>query len=129
MVMEYSLIAEAHGNSVAFHTFEPVINALVWENRWKKEFEEGKVFIKDCIPEVFPKINWDENSSEMNAKAVDDAYNKLSEYKNELRNNILLMDTRVGNLVKPEYDGEVKVRGKMVSRIPTKYMTALGAIE
>ena len=86
-------------NSHIIETFEEVIDAMVMELYFKEDFErEGIEFIKFAERD-FKSIEGLEESEQI--KIIHEAYQKLREKENEIRNNLKLMDTRLNDIVMP----------------------------
>jgi adenine-specific DNA-methyltransferase len=86
-------------NSHIIETFEEVIDAMVMELFFKEDFErEGIEFIKYSERD-FKSIEGLAESEQI--KVIHEAYQKLREKENEIRNNLKLMDTRLNEIVMP----------------------------
>lgn len=80
-------------------SFEEVIDAMVMELYFKEDFEqEGIEFIKYAERD-FKSIEGLKESEQI--KIIHEAYQKLREKENEIRNNLKLMDTRLNDIVMP----------------------------
>jgi len=86
-------------NTHIAETFEEVIDAMVMELYFKEDFErEGIEFIKYAERD-FKSIEGLAESEQI--KVIHEAYQKLREKENEIRNNLKLMDTRLNEIVMP----------------------------
>lgn len=95
----HSEINEFVPNSHIIETFEEVIDAMVMELYFKEDFErEGIEFIKYAERDFKPIEGLEESEQ---IKIIHEAYQKLREKENEIRNNLKLMDTRLNDIVMP----------------------------
>ncbi len=86
-------------NSHIVESFEEVIDAMVMELYFKEDFErEGIEFIKYAERDFKPIEGLEESEQ---IKIIHEAYQKLREKENEIRNNLKLMDTRLNDIVMP----------------------------
>ncbi len=79
--------------------FEEVIDALVFELYFPEEFAEKGIAIEKYAKDIFKSI--DGLSEEEQIKAIREAYETLREKKNPLRNQILLMQIELKELLNP----------------------------
>jgi predicted nucleotide-binding protein (sugar kinase/HSP70/actin superfamily) len=92
-------IEEFIPNKHISEAFEEVIDALVFEFYFPDEFAEKGIEIEKYAQEVFKPI--DGLSEEEQLKAIQEAYETLREKKNPLRNQILLMQIELKELLNP----------------------------
>lgn len=86
-------------NSHIIKTFEELIDAMVMELYFNSDFErEGIEFIKYVERDFKPINDLPENKK---IEIIREAYQKLREKENEIRNNLKLMDTRLSEIVMP----------------------------
>jgi hypothetical protein len=78
---------------------EEVINALVFELYFPDEFAEKGIEIEKYAQEIFKPI--EDLDEEGQIKAIQEAYETLREKKNHLRNQILLMQIELKELLNP----------------------------
>src|SRR5690554_3299479 len=79
--------------------FEEVIDALVFELYFPEEFAEKGIAIEKYAEDIFKPI--DGLSEDEQVKAIQEAYETLREKKNPLRNQILLMQIELKELLNP----------------------------
>ncbi len=86
-------------NSYIAQLFEEVIDAMVMELYFKEDFEnEGIEFIKYAERD-FESI--EEKDEQEQIEIIHNAYQKLREKDNEIRNNLKLMDIKLADIVMP----------------------------
>jgi adenine-specific DNA-methyltransferase len=86
-------------NSHIAQLFEEVIDAMVMELYFKEDFEnEGIEFIKYAERD-FESI--EEKDEQEQIEIIHNAYQKLREKDNEIRNNLKLMDIKLADIVMP----------------------------
>ena len=86
-------------NSHIAQLFEEVIDAMVMELYFKEDFEKvGIEFIKYAERD-FESIEGKEESIQI--EIIHNAYQKLREKDNEIRNNLKLMDIKLADIVMP----------------------------
>jgi len=86
-------------NSHIAETFEEVIDALVFELYFPKEFEKSGIHFIKYAERDFQSIEG--KSLEEQKEVIHNAYQKLKEKDNEIRNNLQLMDIRLHDLIMP----------------------------
>lgn len=86
-------------NSHIVETFEEVIDAMVFELYFPEDFKKAGIHFIDYVERDFIPI---EGKTLVEQKEIiHNAYQKLREKDNEIRNNLKLMDTRLENIVMP----------------------------
>lgn len=86
-------------NSHIIETFEEVIDAMVFELYFPSEFETAGIEFLKYAERDFKSING--LDSELQKEVIHDAYQKLREKNNEIRNNIKLMKIELHDLLMP----------------------------
>lgn len=86
-------------NTHIAEAFEEVIDALVFELYFPEEFAEKGIAIEKYAKDIFKPIEG--LSEEEQIKAIKEAYEILREKKNPLRNQILLMQIELKELLNP----------------------------
>ncbi|MYY26662.1 Eco57I restriction-modification methylase domain-containing protein [Elizabethkingia anophelis] len=86
-------------NSHIAQLFEEVINAMVMELYFKEDFEKVGIEFLKYVERDFENI---EGKSEVEQiEIIHNAYQKLREKDNEIRNNLKLMDIKLADIVMP----------------------------
>ena len=86
-------------NSHIAQLFEEVIDAMVMELYFKEDFEKAGIeFIKHAEHD-FASIEGKPDSEQI--EIIHQAYQKLREKDNEIRNNLKLMDIKLADIVMP----------------------------
>ncbi|MBU0697761.1 MAG: hypothetical protein KKE39_14730, partial [Bacteroidetes bacterium] len=80
-------------------SFEEVIDALIFELYFPKEFEDSNIVIEKHAQAIFKPI--DDLSDPEQIKAIKNAYQALREKDNPLRNQIKLMKIELKDLLLP----------------------------
>jgi hypothetical protein len=99
-----ALKAEGHdineylSNEHIARVFEDVARALSWETKYPEEFAEAGIEIKKFIPVYFKSLEGKSQGATL--ALLGKATIAMNEYKNEIRNNLILMDTRLEKLMK-----------------------------
>ncbi len=86
-------------NSHLVEQFEEVIDALVYELYFEADFRRAQIEFHKYAATDFPPI--DDLSREQKARIVHEAYQRLRQKDNPIRNNLKLMDIRLGELIMP----------------------------
>lgn len=86
-------------NSHIAQLFEEVINAMVMEVFFKEDFEKANVEFIKYAERDFENIEGKEEPIQM--EIIHNAYQKLREKDNEIRNNLKLMDIKLADIVMP----------------------------
>jgi len=90
-------INEYVSNVHIINFFEEIIDALVFELYFNIEFEESNLYFFRYVKEFFIDMN---NSTEIEKSSlINDIYMKLKEPNNEIRNNLILIDTELKNIM------------------------------
>lgn len=93
------IISDHVPNSHIAQLFEEVIDAMVMELYFKEDFEkEGIAFIQFAERD-FESIEGKEEPEQI--EIIHNAYQKLREKNNEIRNNLKLMDIKLADIVMP----------------------------
>lgn len=92
-------IEELIPNKHISEAFEEVIDALVFELYFPEEFAEKGIAIEKYAQDIFKPIEG--LSEDEQIKAIQEAYETLREKKNPLRNQILLMQIELKELLNP----------------------------
>lgn len=79
--------------------FEEVIDALVYELYFQEAFKKAGIEFFKYVKRDFNDIEG--KSLTVTIQTINDAYQKLIEKTNEIRQNLKLMDTRLGELIMP----------------------------
>lgn len=79
--------------------FEEVIDALVYELYFEGDFKNAKIGFMKYAERDFKSIKG--KGTEQILEIINKAYNELSKKDNEIRQNLKLMDTRLGELIMP----------------------------
>ena len=91
-------------NNHIVQAFEEVINAMVYELYFEKDFRDAGIEFIKFVERDFESIeDKDENQK---IEIVHNAYQKLREKDNEIRNNLKLMDIKLSDLVGPIKNGK-----------------------
>lgn len=86
-------------NNHIIQLFEEVIDALVYELYFEEDFKKAGIEFMKYAQRDFESI---EGKSEAEAiKVIHNAYQKLREKDNEIRNNLMLMDIKLADLIMP----------------------------
>jgi len=93
-------INKALPNDSIAQTFEKVIDAMVMELYFEQEFHEKDLYFIKYAERDFNSIENLESDDEK-AKVINEAYQKLRQKDNEIRNNLKLMDIKLPNIVGP----------------------------
>src|SRR5690554_6098523 len=93
------VIFDSIPNSHISEAFEEVIDALVFELYFPEEFAEKGIAIEKYAEDIFRPIEGLEEDEQI--KAIQEAYQTLREKKNPLRNQILLMQIELKELLNP----------------------------
>lgn len=86
-------------NSHIVQLFEEVIDALVYELYFEEDFRNAEIAFMNYAERDFKSIEG--KSKEEAINIIHAAYQKLREKDNEIRQNLKLMDTRLGELIMP----------------------------
>lgn len=86
-------------NSHIAQLFEEVIDAMVMEVFFKEDFEKANVEFIKYAERDFENIEGKEEPIQM--EIIHNAYQKLRERDNEIRNNLKLMDIKLADIVMP----------------------------
>ena len=86
-------------NSHMSETFEEVLDALVFELYFPKEFKEAGISFINYAERDFQSIEG--KPEEEQKEIIHTAYQKLREKENEIRNNLQLMDVRLHDIIMP----------------------------
>lgn len=86
-------------NSHIAETFEEVIDAMVFELYFPEEFKQADISFINYAERDFESIEG--KSEEEQREIIHNAYQKLREKDNEIRNNLKLMDDRLHDLIMP----------------------------
>lgn len=86
-------------NSHIAQLFEEVINAMVMELYFKEDFEKAGIEFINHVERDFESIEGKENHNKI--EIIHNAYQKLREKDNEIRNNLKLMDIKLADIVMP----------------------------
>lgn len=92
-------IIDSIPNTHISEAFEEVIDALVFELYFPEEFAEKGIAIEKYAEDIFKPIEGLEEDEQI--KAIQEAYETLREKKNPLRNQILLMQIELKELLNP----------------------------
>jgi adenine-specific DNA-methyltransferase len=93
------VILDSIPNTHISEAFEEVIDALVFELYFPEEFVEKGIEIEKYAKDIFKPI--DGLSEDEQIKAIQKAYQTMREKKNPLRNQILLMQIELKELLNP----------------------------
>ncbi|WP_346856870.1 TaqI-like C-terminal specificity domain-containing protein [uncultured Draconibacterium sp.] len=86
-------------NSHLINLFDEIIDALVFELYFPNEFQKADIQFAKYVERDFQSI---EGLNETEKKgAIHEAYQKLRDKHNEIRNNLILMDIRLAEIVMP----------------------------
>jgi hypothetical protein len=86
-------------NSHLVQLFEEVIDALVYELYFEEDFKKAGIEFMKYAQRDFESI---EGKGEKEAiEIIHKAYQKLREKDNEIRNNLMLMDIKLADLIMP----------------------------
>jgi hypothetical protein len=97
--LKESPINEFVPNSHIIQLFEEVIDALVYELYFDEDFKKAGISFMKFAERDFKRI--DGKNEKEAIKIIRDAYQKLREKDNEIRQNLKLMDTRLADLIMP----------------------------
>ena len=93
-------INEFVDNEHIAQVFEEVIDAMVMELYFEEEFHAKDLYFIRYVERDFKPIEHLE-SEEEKAKVINEAYQKLRQKDNEIRNNLKLMDLKLPDIVGP----------------------------
>lgn len=92
-------ISDHVSNSHIAQLFEEVANAMVMELYFKEDFEKAGIEFIKYIERDFESIEG--KSEDEQIEIIHNAYQKLREKDNEIRNNLKLMDIKLADIVMP----------------------------
>lgn len=91
-------------NSHIVQAFEEVINAMVYELYFEKDFMNAGIEFIKYVERDFECIDGKEDNQKI--EIIHNTYQKLREKDNEIRNNLKLMDIKLADLVGPIKNGK-----------------------
>ena len=94
-----SPINEYVPNNHIVQLFEEVIDALLYELYFEEDFKKANIDFTKYAERDFKSIEG--LSKDEKIKIINKVYQKLTEKDNEIRQNLKLMDTRLGDLIMP----------------------------
>lgn len=92
-------INEQVPNSHIAQLFEEVVDAMVMELFFKEDFEKANIEFLKYVERDFEIMEGKEESGQI--EIIHNAYQKLREKDNEIRNNLKLMDIKLADIVMP----------------------------
>ncbi|MGZ3859385.1 MAG: Eco57I restriction-modification methylase domain-containing protein [Flavisolibacter sp.] len=94
-----AFIVEGINNKFLLELFDEIVDALIYELYFKEEFQNAKVkFFQYAERDI---VSIEEKGEREKTQAINDVFKRLSEKDNEIRQNLKLMDTRLGDLIMP----------------------------
>lgn len=107
IIVDYILYLNSHEkqlneyvpNSHIAETFEEVIDAMVFELYFPEEFKQADISFINYAERDFESIEGKPEQEQR--EIIHNAYQKLQERNNEIRNNLKLMDERLHDLIMP----------------------------